>query len=117
MVTSKEISKDILEYLTVANPRAGQFCLIPKIHKPGNPGRPDVSVSRHPTEPISECVDLHLKPFVSELPSYVYNTTDYLTKLSSSDISEETLLVSLELVSLYTNIPHDDRGMQGRVEH
>jgi len=42
------------------------------------------------------------------LPSYVQDTTDYLTELSPSDISEETLLVSLDVVSLYTTIPHED---------
>jgi len=43
MLASKEISKDNIEYLTVANPRAGRFYPFPKIHKPGNPGCPIVT--------------------------------------------------------------------------
>ena len=39
MLASREISEDNIEYITVANPRAGQFYLLPKIRKPGNPGR------------------------------------------------------------------------------
>jgi len=39
MLASKEISENNIEYLTVANIRAGRFYLLPKIHKPGNPGR------------------------------------------------------------------------------
>ena len=62
----------------------------------------------HPTKWIKECVDLHIKQLVSRLLAYVQDSTVYLTKLSSSDISEETLLVSLDAVSLYTNIPHED---------
>jgi len=45
---------------------------------------------------------------VSRLPWYVQDTTDYLAELSPSDISEESLLVSLDVVSLYTTIPHED---------
>jgi len=103
MLASKEIiSEDNIEYLTVANLRAGRFYLLPTIHKPGNPGRPNVSANGHPTKRISEFVDLH-----QILPSYVQDTT-YLTKLSPCDISEETLLVSLDAMSFYTNIPHED---------
>jgi len=114
MLASKEISEDNIEYLTVANPRAGRVYLLPKIHKLGNPGCPIVSANGHPTKRISEFVDLH--QLVFRLPSYVQDTTDYLTYLlclSPSDISEETLLVSLDVVSLYTNIPHED-GIEAR---
>ena len=100
MLASKEISEHNIEYLTVENLRAGQFYLLPTIHKPGNPGRPIVSANDHPTKRISEFV-------VSRLPSYVQDTNDYLTKLPPSDISEETLLVLLDVVCKYTNIPHE----------
>jgi len=59
MITSKEISDDNVEYLTVENPSAGRFYLLPKIYKPSNPGLPIVSANGHPTKPISEFVDLH----------------------------------------------------------
>jgi len=89
LLASKEISEH--------NSRKSQSRPIlspPKIHKPGNPGRPIVSANDHPTKRISEFVDL----LVSRLPSYVQDTNDYLTKLPPSDISEETLLVSLDVV-------------------
>ena len=90
-------------------PKAGRFYLLPKIHKAGNPGRPIVSANGHPTKKISEFVDLHLQPHVNSLPSYLKNTTDYLRKLQESGpIPPETLLVSLDVTSLYTNIPHED---------
>ena len=81
---------------TVENLRAGRFYLLPKIHKPENPGRPIVPANDHPTKRISEFVDL----LVSRLPSYLQDTNDYLTKLPPNDISEETLLVSLDVVCL-----------------
>ena len=39
------------------------FYLLPKIHKPNNPGRPVVSSINCPTSKISEFVDFHLQPF------------------------------------------------------
>ena len=63
----------------------------------------------HPTEKNSEFVDLHLQPHVNSLPSYLKDTTDYLRKLpESGPIPPETLLVSLDVTSLYINIPHKD---------
>ena len=103
------ITEKNMRYLIVDQPKAGRFYLLPKIHKAGNPGRPIVSANGHPTEKISEFVDLHLQPHVNSLPSYLKDTTDYLRKLQESGpIPPETLLVSLDVTSLYTNIPHED---------
>jgi hypothetical protein len=53
-------------------------------------------------------VDYHLRPHVVKLPSYVKDTTDYLTKASSDTLPSDTLLVSMDVESLYTNIPHEE---------
>lgn len=103
------IDKDTLEYLQPENPRAGRFYLLPKIHKENNPGRPIVSANGHPTEKISEFIDFHLRPHVETLPSYIKDTTDYLRKMESMNpLPPDTILVSMDVTSLYTNIPHDD---------
>ena len=65
------ISEKNMAYLIVDQPKAGRFYLLPKIHKAGNPGRPIVSAKGHPTEKISEFVDLHLQSHVQTLPSYL----------------------------------------------
>ena len=75
------ITEKNMRHLIVDQPKAGRFFLLPKIHKAGNPGRPIVSANGHPTEKISEFVDLHLQPHVNSLPSYLKDTTDYLRKL------------------------------------
>ena len=100
------IDKQTHRYLTPENPKAGRFYILPKIHKPGNPGRPIVSANGHPTEKISEFVSYHLNPLVQTLPSYVKNTTHLLDKLQDfDDIPPNALLVTLDVSSLYTNIP------------
>ena len=103
------ITEDNLKYLLVPNPKAGRFYLLPKIHKQGIPGRPIVSANGHPTERISEFIDFHLRPHVLALPSYLKDTTDYLRRLETKPtVPDNTVLVSLDVTSLYTNIPHED---------
>ena len=109
MHNNGDIDKNTLEYLKPVNSKAGRFYLLPKIHKENNPGRPIVSANDHPTEKISEFVDYHLRQHVEALPSHIKDTTDYLRKMDSlCPLPTNTTLVSLDVVSLYTNIPHDD---------
>ena len=103
---ANNIDKQTHRYLTPENPKAGRFYVLPKIHKPGNPGRPIVSANGHPTEKISEFVSFHLNPLVQTLPSHVKNSTHLLNKLQDfDDIPPNALLVTLDVSSLYTNIP------------
>ena len=103
------ISEKNMAYLIVDQPKAGRFYLLPKIHKAGNPGRPIVFANGHPTEKISEFVDLHLQSHVQTLPSYLQDTTDFLKKQEAlGPIPSGALLVSMDVTSLYTNIPHSD---------
>ena len=105
-VANNIIDKQTHRYQTSENPKAGRFYILPKIHKPGNPGRPIVSANGHPTEKISEFVSFHLSPLVQTLPSYVKNTTYLLNKLQDfDDIPPNALLVTLDVSSLYRNIP------------
>jgi hypothetical protein len=39
------IDDKTMEYLTPEDPKPGRFCLLPKIHKENNPGRPIVSAN------------------------------------------------------------------------
>ena len=61
--------------------RVTEYNIPPKIHKVNNPGRLIVSSNNNPTERISQFVDYHLKPIVCTVPSYVKDTTDFLTNL------------------------------------
>ena len=52
-------------------------------------------------------VDYHLRPLVENLPSFIKDTTSFITKLQSlNNIPEGTLFVTLDVSSLYSNIPH-----------
>ncbi len=112
MFKGDHISKDTFKYLTPTNPRTARFYHLPKIHKQGNPGRPIVSSCAAPTERISEFVDYYLRPLVVQAPSYIKDTSDFLRKLSSlGPLPLGSFLVTLDVCSLYTNIPHEE-GIQ-----
>ena len=81
----KEITADGLKVL---NPKTPKFYMQPIIH-----------VSCH-TLSISKYVDYHLQPIVKDIPSYVQDTTDFLTKKS--------LLVTLDVKCLYNNILNNE---------
>ena len=96
--------------------RTPQFYILFKTHKErdeslpiGYPGRPIVSACNSSTDNISKYVDYVLKPLMQSLPSYVKDTTDFIQKLKSSKLAHaNSYLVTLDVSSLYTNIPHKD---------
>jgi hypothetical protein len=103
------IDEKTLKYLIPDSPKPGRFYLLPKIHKANNPGRPIVSANGHSTEKISEFVDFHLRQHVEALPSFIKDTTDYLQKMAAlNPLPSNTTLVTMDVTSLYTNIPHSD---------
>ncbi|XP_078584852.1 uncharacterized protein LOC144867010 [Branchiostoma floridae x Branchiostoma japonicum] len=94
------------------HPRTPNFYLLPKIHKEGNPGRPILSANDCATERISAFADFHLRPLVTRLPSYIRDTTDFLRRLNKlGKVPPNATLVTLDVSSLYTNIPTDE-GIQ-----
>ena len=97
------------ELLTPHSPRAARLYLLPKIHKPGHPGRPIVASNGSTTERILLFVDHFLKSCLAKIPSYIWDTNDFLSKLCKLPaLPNHTLLVTLDVASLYTNIPHQE---------
>ena len=109
MHKDKLINDKTKQYLIQSDVKPGRFYILPKVHKPGNPGRPIVSSNSHPTERLSHFVDYHLQPLVHKLPSFVKDTNDFLNKLLTiGNLPANSLLVTLDVSSLYTNIPHNE---------
>lgn len=104
-----EIDSETLAMLLTDNARTSELYLLPKIHKNKTPcpGRPVVSGNGCPTEKISAFIDRHLGPLVPRIRSFIKDTSHVLQIVDSlSDIKEETILASLDVSSLYTNIPN-----------
>ena len=93
--------------------RSPTFYHLPKVHKdPVNPpGRPIVSGVNGPTEKLSKLVDHWLVDIVKSLPSYVKDTTHMLKTIEEWNHDgpfPDAHLVTLDVVGLYTNIPHKE---------
>ena len=105
----KLITQKNFEYLNIRNPKAGRFYLLPKIHKKQVPGRPICSSIGHPTCNISKFVDAHIKGYVPQTKSYVRDTQHFISRLlEMGKIPDGALLVTLDVSSLYTNIPNHE---------
>ena len=111
MMIDDEIDEETYNYLLPSCLHPARLYILPKIHKNKDnpPGRPIVSATSHPTEHISQFVDVHLNPLVPKLPSYIKDTTHFLRKLDDlKELPPESLLVTLDVFSLYTNLPHKE---------
>ena len=74
------------------------------------PYRPIVSSKRTLTEHISGYVDSILQPLLHNIPSLITYTNDFLRKLNDINhlITPESIMITMDVSSLYTNIPHTD---------
>ena len=98
--------------LTNFCPKCPTFYGIPKVHKEGIPLRPIVSQIDGPTSRINKLVDYYLTTAEKQIPDLLQDTTAYLNILNKYNqkiaINSDTYLVTLDVVSLYTNIPHEE---------
>ena len=68
--------------------------------------RPIVAGPTCETHRLSNLIDILLQPYTKHIKSYIKDTTNFFSKLPTST-NPDTLLVSFDIVNLYTNIPHD----------
>ena len=69
--------------------------------------RPIVSSVNSVTENISSFVDFWLQPLV-KLASFIKDTRDFVTLVTTTKIPQHSILASVDVSSLYTNIPYKD---------
>ena len=92
-------------YITPNRPRIPVFYTLTKIPKPNPVGRPIISGCDNPSERISSFVDYFLQPIAKVQESYLKDTTDFLNFIEKTKVAKDTILVSMDVRSLYANIP------------
>ena len=108
----KLITENIERKHEVQQLETPKFYTRPKIQKTGNPGRPVVSSINCDANNISKYVDFYLQPIYRYIPSYVRDTTDFLLKLDKvKNIPDDSLFITFDVKSLYTNMPNN-KGMK-----
>lgn len=106
MITKKEHA-----FMTVNFPTMPVFYILPKIHKAFTDvptGRPIISAIGSLTENISAFIDYFLQPLTTMLPSYTKDSMDFIEMIKSvGRVEESHLLVTMDIESLYTNVPFE----------
>ncbi|XP_036362142.1 uncharacterized protein LOC118765009 [Octopus sinensis] len=114
------------EYITNFKCKSSLFYDIPKVHKSQiisetcktstdilikipSPNdlklRPIIAGPACETHCLSNFLDTLLKPFLKHIKNYVRDDIDMLNHLPKT-VNEKTLLVSFDVINLYSNIPH-----------
>ena len=83
------------------------FYTLTEIHKPTPVGRPIISGCGGPTERLSAFEDRLLQPIAKEQESYLKDSTDFINFTEKTRVPENAILVSMDVTSLYTNIPQE----------
>ena len=97
----------VFDYKNASN--LGKLYFLPKIHKrlSNVPGRPVRSNCGSPTEKASEFLDNHLKSVMLRSWSYIKYLGDFIEKIKKiSNIPDDAILVTADVVGLYPSIPH-----------
>ena len=102
------ITEKKLKYFTCEYKKTTNFSKrLPKSHKRlfNVPGRPVISNFDNPTKKFLEFLYYHLKPVMQNSWSYLKSSGYFLKKMKNS-ISEDTFLVTADIVSFNSSIPH-----------
>ena len=78
---------------------------LPKIHRDDVPIRPTVSNIGAPTYKLSKYLTSLLIPLVGRSSHHVTNFTDFVHTLGFSQVGLEYLMVSSDVVPLFTQVP------------
>ena len=109
ILQTDQLSQSTCGYLTTDIDGTQQFYMLPKIHKdPPNPlGRPIVSGSEGPYK-ISQFVDHFTGHLVPLSQSFIRDSTLLINILNEPSVQSGTLLCTLDVTGLYTNLPHNE---------
>jgi hypothetical protein len=81
-----------------------KFYGLPKLHQQGIPLRPIVACTKAPASNIRKSLYTAFKPLLYFQKLHICNSVDLVEKLKSVRISENTIVSSFDIVSIYTNI-------------
>ena len=68
--------------------------------------RPIEGGPKRRTRKLSQLIDILLKPFLKRIKSFIRDSLDFLPKCPR-DVNENTEIVTFDVISLYTSIPHE----------
>ncbi|BHF76764.1 hypothetical protein SprV_0501986300 [Sparganum proliferum] len=107
MQTSKAISKSVRLAIKPVDAAAPRFYGLPKVHKAGVPLRPIVSLRGAPTFNLAKWLFRNLRSLTSDAGTTVCSATQFLERIKGMRLTEDEVMVSFDVTSLFTSIPQD----------
>ncbi|CAJ0957048.1 unnamed protein product [Ranitomeya imitator] len=104
------IDQNTAKFLSNSNPVIPVFYILPKVHKSltNPPGRPIVASTDSILSPLSIYLEKILTPLVRTTKSFLLDTGHFLSLIREHDtIPSDSLLVTIDVNSLYTYISHE----------
>ncbi|KAG8233126.1 hypothetical protein J437_LFUL012552, partial [Ladona fulva] len=81
---------------------------LPKVLKEGVPLRPIVSAINSPTYHLAKFLSKLLAPYIGRCKHHVKNSADFVKLLSKLRLDPKDLMVSFDVISLFTKVPIED---------
>ena len=91
--------------LTLTHTTLAKVYGLPKIHKENAPLRPIISLVNSPTHLLTKIIYNELKASIKLPESHINNSFELKDKLKNFKLHDEHILLSLDVKSLFTNIP------------
>ena len=99
-----KISKEEYEKIIPSGSQPGKLYGLCKAHKTGMPLRPVVSMIRTAEYKLAKFLDEIIKPHIPSC-SMLTSTSNFLERLKTFVFNPDDILVSFDVVSLFTNVP------------
>jgi len=107
LLTNKKLTETEAKKLTIHNAVTPKIYGLPKLHKPNIPLRPITSSVQSPFYNLSKYLSNCLSKITGKNDFYIRDSFTFKKFLDTIQIPLNYKLVSLDVVSLYTNIPNN----------
>ena len=101
----KLITKELSNKMKIHNSQPPKIYGLPKLHKPDTPLRPIVSCIQSPFYKLSKQLASALTPVTGRNDFFIKDSWNFKDFIDTVSISENHHLISLDVISLYTNVP------------
>nr|VZI48796.1 unnamed protein product [Spirometra erinaceieuropaei] len=107
-LTGKKLISGVLaKSLKQDEPTIAKIYGLPKVHKVGIPLRPIVSLIGAPNYKISKWLFHQLHPLTKDSENSIEDSNEFLDNLKGVSVATDEIMVSFDVVSLFTSIPLD----------
>ncbi|XP_062837651.1 uncharacterized protein LOC134299269 [Anolis carolinensis] len=108
LIKNSSINFDIRQQLCKSEALPPRLYGLPKIHKDSIPLRPIVSAIGSSTYSLAKFLATQLQTHIGLTAHYIKDSTHFIEKISNLNLSTKDILISFDVVSLFTKVPVAD---------